>query len=36
MAMIPKLNSKRVLVAHNVKRGHWGGLARMMETIHAE
>jgi glycosyltransferase involved in cell wall biosynthesis len=36
MAMIPEFNSKRVLVAHNVKRGHWGGMARMMETIHAE
>jgi glycosyltransferase involved in cell wall biosynthesis len=30
------LRSRRVLVAHNVKRGHWGGMARMMETIHAE
>jgi glycosyltransferase involved in cell wall biosynthesis len=28
--------SKRVLVAHNVRRGHWGGMARMMESIHAE
>jgi len=34
--MIPECNTKRVLVAHNVKRGHWGGMARMMETIHAE
>ena len=36
MTMIPVFNSKRVLVAHNVKRGHWGGMARMMESIHAE
>jgi len=36
MTMIPECNSKRVLVAHNVKRGHWGGMARMMESIHAE
>jgi glycosyltransferase involved in cell wall biosynthesis len=27
---------KRVLVAHNVKRGLRGGMARMMESIHAE
>lgn len=36
MAMIRHSNSRRVLVAHNVKRGHWGGMARMMESIHAE
>lgn len=36
MAIIHHFKSKRVLVAHNVKRGHWGGMARMMESIHAE
>ena len=36
MAAIHHSNSRRVLVAHNVNRGNWGGMARMMESIHAE
>jgi glycosyltransferase involved in cell wall biosynthesis len=34
--MIHHSNSRRVLVAHNVSRGHWGGMARLMESIHTE
>ena len=34
--MIHHSNSRRVLVAHNEMRGHWGGMARLMESIHAE
>jgi glycosyltransferase involved in cell wall biosynthesis len=34
MVMAKHPNSKRVLVAHNVIRGHWGGMARMMESVH--
>jgi glycosyltransferase involved in cell wall biosynthesis len=36
MAAIHYSNPRRVLVAHNVKRGDWGGMARMMESVHAE
>jgi glycosyltransferase involved in cell wall biosynthesis len=36
MAEIMGSNSRRVLVAHYVKKGHWGGMARMMESAHAE
>jgi glycosyltransferase involved in cell wall biosynthesis len=34
--MIQYFRTKRVLVAHNVTRGHWGGMARLMEAIHTE
>jgi len=34
--MIHYSRTKRVLVAHNVTRGHWGGMARLMESIHTE
>ena len=33
--MIQHPISRRVLVAHNVVRGHWGGMARMMESMHS-
>jgi glycosyltransferase involved in cell wall biosynthesis len=36
MSIFHHSNSRRVLVAHNVKRGHWGGMSRMMESIHGE
>src|SRR5579862_844425 len=29
-----QLNSKRVLLAHNVARGGWGGMARLAESLH--
>ncbi len=34
--MIHHSRGRRVLVAHNAMRGHWGGMARLMESIHAE
>jgi glycosyltransferase involved in cell wall biosynthesis len=34
--MIHYSSSRRVLVAHNAMRGHWGGMARLMESIHTE
>jgi glycosyltransferase involved in cell wall biosynthesis len=34
--MIHYSRTKRALVAHNVTRGHWGGMARLMESIHTE
>jgi glycosyltransferase involved in cell wall biosynthesis len=34
--MIHHSSSRRVLVAHNAMRGHWGGMARLMESIHTE
>ena len=36
MAIIHHFKSKRVLVAHRVTRGHWGGMTRMVESIHTE
>jgi glycosyltransferase involved in cell wall biosynthesis len=36
MALIHHFKSKRVLVAHRVTRGHWGGMTRMVESIHTE
>jgi glycosyltransferase involved in cell wall biosynthesis len=36
IAIIRQFKSRRVLVAHNVMRGLRGGMARMMESIHAE
>jgi glycosyltransferase involved in cell wall biosynthesis len=36
MTTIHHVKPRRVLVAHNVKRNHWGGMARLMESIHAE
>ncbi len=34
MPLNQKNKNRRVLVAHNVARGHWGGMARMMESLH--
>jgi glycosyltransferase involved in cell wall biosynthesis len=34
--MLHDSKSKRMLVAHNVPRGNWGGMARLMESIHSE
>lgn len=36
MAITHHFKSKRVLVAHRVTRGHWGGMTRMVESIHTE